>query len=137
MGEVTGSNPVSHILSGSTFKLSEKPVISPDGKRVAGYYWDASALRYVLNVVPSEGGEPERTFTLHGEKYFRSAIRWTPDGKALTYSASQGGVSNIWLQPLAGGPAKQLTNFTSDDMRGFDWTPDNRLILARGIRILS
>jgi TolB protein len=115
-------------------KLSEKPVISPDGKWVAGFDWDASAFRYVLNVIPFDGGEPEKTFPLHGEKYYRSKIRWTPDGKALTYSAGLGGVSNIWLQPLAGGPARQLTNFTSDDIRGFDWTPDNRLILARGPR---
>jgi len=46
----------------------------------------------------------------------------------------RGGVSNIWIQPLAGGPARQLTNFTADRIWDFDWAPDNRLILARGPR---
>lgn len=33
---------------------------------------------------------------------------------------------------IAGGPARQLTRFATDDIWDFDWTPDNRLILARG-----
>lgn len=47
-----------------TGKLSEKPAISPDGKRVAGYYQDVSTSRRILNVVSFDGGEPEKTFAL-------------------------------------------------------------------------
>lgn len=50
----------------------------------------------------------------------------------MTYSLTQDEISNIWLQPLAGGPARQLTNFAADYILDFAWTPDNRLILARG-----
>lgn len=116
-----------------TSKLTENPVVSPDGERVVGFFYDAPVDRYVLNVVPIEGGEPEKTFVRVPGDYDWSRTRWTPDGKALTYSVRQGGVSNIWLQPLTGGPARQLTHFTTDDyIYDFDWTPDNRLILGRG-----
>jgi hypothetical protein len=73
-----------------------------------------------------------KTFVIPPGARSESRIRWTPDGQALTYSLTEGGASNIWIQPLAGGPARQLTNFTSDYINDFDWTPDNRLILARG-----
>jgi len=113
-------------------RLSEHPAISPDGKRVAGLYWDDSNMRDVLNVFPFNGGEPEKAFGMPPARYVSGRISWTPDGQALTYSVTQPGASNIWLQPLAGGPARQLTNFSTDRIWGFDWTPDNRLILARG-----
>ena len=36
-------------------------------------------------------------------------IRWTPDGRAITYIDKQGSVSNICRQPIGGGAAQQLT----------------------------
>jgi hypothetical protein len=41
-------------------------------------------------------------------------------------------VTNVWKQPLDGGPAAQLTSFTSDDVLNFDVARDGRLLLARG-----
>jgi len=113
-----------------TAKLSGMPAFSPDGRRVAGYYRDASTSRVIVNVVPFDGDEREKSFDLPFGNYGR--IRWTPDGQALSYSVRQGRTSNIWIQPLAGGAVRQLTNFTTDQIWDFDWAPDNRLILARG-----
>ena len=110
----------------NSFPTAPQPSkILAKGSFVAGKYQIEELMSY-------DGGEAEKTFPLRGEKYYRSEIRWTPDGQALTYSAIQRGVSNIWIQPLAGGPARQLTRFATDDIWDFDWTPDNRLILARG-----
>jgi serine/threonine protein kinase/Tol biopolymer transport system component len=111
-------------------KLSLLPAISPDGKRIAGYYRETSTSKAVVNVVSFDGGEPEKTFDLPLWNYSR--IRWTPDGQALTYSVTKEAASNVWLQPLAGDPARQLTNFTTDYIWDFNWASDNRLILARG-----
>jgi eukaryotic-like serine/threonine-protein kinase len=112
-------------------KLSGKPAVSPDGKLVAGHYWDAAAGRDTLNVISIDGGEPIKTFPLPPGNYSYIRFRWTPDGQAVTYTG-QGAVTNIWIQPLAGGPARELTKFASDVIWDFDWTPDKRLILARG-----
>ena len=120
-----------------TGQLTGQPAISPDCKLIAGHYWDAATSRNILNVFSVDGGEPMKTLILPQMDYSGLSlfmIRWTPDGKALTYNAEQGSVSNIWLLALAGGPARQLTNFTTDRIRDFCWTPDNRLILARSSR---
>ena len=115
-------------------KLSGRPAVSPDGKRIAGHYYDASTYPPIPSVGSLDGSEPERTFAWPPGDHWRSRIRWTPDGQALTYNLDRGNVSNIWIQPLAGGPARQLTNFTTDHIWDFDWAPGNRLILARGPR---
>jgi len=58
---------------------------------------------------------------------------WTPDGRGLTYVDAPDGVGNIWLQPLAGGPPKRLTDFKSNQIFRFDWSRDRkRLVCSRG-----
>ena len=55
-----------------------------------------------------------------------------PDGKSFAYSILDKGVGNIWLQPLDGSPGHQITNFTGDNIREFQWSPDGKaLAVAR------
>jgi hypothetical protein len=58
-------------------------------------------------------------------------IRWTPDGQAITYVKTQASVSNIWSQPVNGDPPQELTQFTSEQIDGFDWSSDVHLLCAR------
>lgn len=59
---------------------------------------------------------------------------WAPDGRAFIYSrGGVGSVGNVWSQPLDGGKATQLTNFTTETIWGFSLAPDGkRLVLSRG-----
>jgi Tol biopolymer transport system component len=60
-------------------------------------------------------------------------FQWAPDGKAIDYIQTKGGVTNIWQQPLTGSPPRQLTHFTSDEITDFDLSPDGKqLLLSRG-----
>ena len=59
-------------------------------------------------------------------------IRWAPDGQALTYVVTKKRVSNIWAQPVDGGPPKPVTHFTSGLIFGFDWSRTGDLALSRG-----
>jgi len=60
---------------------------------------------------------------------------WSPDGKAVDYPITRGGISDIWRQPLTGGPTKQLTHFTSGQIFSFAWSGDAKTMLAaRGTR---
>jgi Tol biopolymer transport system component len=64
---------------------------------------------------------------------FNSAISFTPDGKAIAYIIHDKGVDNIWEQPLDGSTGRQITNFTSERIIQFQWSPNGKtLAVARG-----
>src|SRR6202035_1246338 len=52
---------------------------------------------------------------------------------ALVYPVREKGVDNLWLQPLDGGPGRQLTNFGSVKIYSYHWSPDGKsLALVQG-----
>ncbi|MFZ0759934.1 MAG: hypothetical protein WAM69_08305, partial [Candidatus Sulfotelmatobacter sp.] len=53
-------------------------------------------------------------------------LQFTPDGKGVAYPIRENGVDNIWIQPLDGTSGRQITNFTSEQIRSFDWSPDGK-----------
>jgi Tol biopolymer transport system component/DNA-binding winged helix-turn-helix (wHTH) protein len=114
---------------------SERPAVSPDGRRVASFRRDASAAGgYSVVVTPFDGGPPELTFAVPQDVVPSPFVRWSPDGQSLTYTANRDGIQNIWTQPLAGGPAKQLTDFKSEGRLRFDWSRDGKqLVLSRHV----
>lgn len=111
-------------------KITAMPAISPDGKQIACTYWEGQLdSPFGIGVIPIEGGPLTKFFKLP-----EGPVRWTADGSGLTYIGNQGGISNIWMQPLAGGSPKQLTHFKSDMIFHFDWSRDGKqLALSRGV----
>jgi serine/threonine protein kinase/Tol biopolymer transport system component len=131
---VDGGNPTQ-----LTDYESRGPTISPDGKWIACIYFPdpANPGKRKIALVPFEGGQPARTIDF--ERSMQpgsrdSGFKWTPDGLALAYLDVRKGVSNIWIQPLDGGPPKQLTHFgESDGVVSFAWSRDGKqLAMARG-----
>jgi serine/threonine protein kinase/Tol biopolymer transport system component len=109
------------------------PAVSPDGNWVA--FFSPSEKRTRLLVIPSTGGEVVKTFNVAPETdylIFSEIVRWTSDGRYLTYIKNQGVTSNIWGQPLDGGAPRQLTNFEAERIFSFAWSADNQLAVARG-----
>ena len=102
--------------------LNRRASISPDAKTVAYTYSDSrvSPPRGIA-LVPLEG-EPKVTLL----DIPADSVRWTGDGRSLLYSSTQGGASNIWERPIAGGAAKQLTHFTSETSSLFDLSKDGK-----------
>jgi len=85
-----------------------------------------------LALIPFEGGQPIKLFDLSATADYEN-LHWSPDGQALLYIDTKGGVSNIWSQPIDGSPAKQVTNFKSDLIFDFDWSHDGKqLAVSRG-----
>ncbi len=113
-----------------TDAYSAVPVVSPDGKFIACRYLDERIKTQKVAIIPADGGSPLKTFDIPVHPWQR--IRWTNDGQGLTYVDIHTGVSNIWKQPINGGPAKQVTNFRADQIFSYDWSNDNQLACERG-----
>lgn len=119
---------------GAPIQLSDKiaavPRVSPDGRFIACFYRAQVETYSKLAVLPFDGGEPVKVFERSPTTFVEAGIRWTPDGRALSFIDNRDGVSNVWLQPLDGSPPKQLTNFTSETIFRFAWSPDGKMIVA-------
>lgn len=119
-----------------TDKRSWLPRISPDGNLIACNYYDETTSQYKIAVIPFEGGPPINIFDAAGEFVRRGQrpIQWTRDGLAVAYIVNRGGVSNLWGQPLDGGPPRQLTDFKDQQIFNFAWSREGKqLALSRGV----
>jgi Tol biopolymer transport system component len=108
--------------------------VSPDGKLIQ-YEWqdpDNMGARPRFNTSSFDGGSLIGSF----ERMIGGSFPvWVPDGKSLDYPVTRGGISDVWRQPIAGGPTKQLTHFTSGLINGIAWSGDGKtLAVSRGTR---
>ncbi|HEV2387023.1 MAG TPA: protein kinase [Candidatus Acidoferrales bacterium] len=53
---------------------------------------------------------------------------FTLDGKAVVYAVRVNGVDNLWVQPLDGSKGRQITNFSSEQIGPFGWSPDGKTL---------
>jgi Tol biopolymer transport system component/DNA-binding winged helix-turn-helix (wHTH) protein len=114
--------------------IANRPAVSPDGKLVTCICKDEKDGRYKAALIPFEGGKPAFIEGMEQPDYL--ILRWSPDGRALTYIATRQGVSNIWSKPIDGGPPRQLTSFTADRIFRFAWTRDGKFLACeRGMVI--
>ena len=112
-------SPSGRLIYYSTFEWQERPVrtrvtrwivvSAADGKQLFALSPDASAT---FGVQPA----------------------WAPDESGLDYVVTRNGISNVWRQPLAGGPPVQITHFSTGKIFSLAWSRDGRwLSLASGI----
>jgi serine/threonine protein kinase len=109
---------------------ARKPVVSPDGKFLACELKDRK-LGWQTSIVDLQTARVFRTLP---DIPYDDWLRWTPDGRALAYIATQNGVSNIAAKVLVDGSEKRLTKFGEETIFSFDMARNGREIaLIRGI----
>jgi Tol biopolymer transport system component len=133
------------IDGGTPAMLSDKEVevealrYSPDGRQVADLEdpsSDVTQLGERLIVRNSQTGQKLKSFDLPAGfdipwNSVGRQLRWTADGRAVTYFLQKGAAVNLWSQSLSGGPPRQITNFP-DAIVAYDWSPDGKqLALTR------
>ena len=125
--ETLPGTPVPHaFVTGNRLSY---PDIAPDGKSVALLIELGEAnLGQMIAVVPLDAGPQPHVRLFDPNPAIADSPRFAPDGKALVYSIIQNGVGNLWLQPVDGSPGRQITNFKSDRIRSFRWSPDGKSI---------
>jgi serine/threonine protein kinase/dipeptidyl aminopeptidase/acylaminoacyl peptidase len=105
--------------------------VARDGKTVVLGTYDFKAQRPTISLVSVDSGQVLRMFEY--DPRHRGQPRFSPDGKGIVYPVREKGVDNLWLQPLDGGPGRQLTNFGSLKIYSYQWSPDGKsLALVRG-----
>jgi Tol biopolymer transport system component/DNA-binding winged helix-turn-helix (wHTH) protein len=108
--------------------------VSPDGSLIACWQADEKTGKVKLAVISIDGGEAIKSFGVSPTAKTWADVRWTSDGRAVTYIDTIGGVGNIWQQPIAGDSPKQLTDFKTDRIFRFAPSPDGkRMVYSRGV----
>lgn len=107
-------------------KQAWRPALSPDGTRLACNYLDQTTGRWLIAVLPVDGGIPISVFNAPGS--WDRVVRWMPDGESIAYPVISGGVTNIVVQPLAGGAPEQMTSSRTGRIFDFAWSSSGQYI---------
>jgi serine/threonine protein kinase len=72
--------------------------------------------------------DPRISAGITASSLYTGGPKFSPDGKALIYDIIDKGAGNLWMQPLDGSPGRQITNFSSEQINGFRWSPDGKTL---------
>jgi serine/threonine protein kinase len=79
----------------------------------------------VVNLVA--GTEP-RTRLLEPDPRIVRVPQFSPDGESIIYIIQENGADNLWLQPLNSAAGHLLTNFASDKIQNYGFSPDGKTL---------
>ncbi|HVF22793.1 MAG TPA: hypothetical protein VM941_06965, partial [Pyrinomonadaceae bacterium] len=117
-------------------RVATMGVVSPDGKLIGYTYPESANVSAPPNriaVMSFDGGPALKTFNIPPSGTVLAIVQWSNDGKSLLYTVTTNNVTNVWSQPLDGGPAKQVTDFKEMLITGFSWSRDGKqLATTRG-----
>jgi serine/threonine protein kinase len=109
-----------------------RPEVSPDGKFFSCHYKEPDKP-WKAAIIPIEGGKPVKILDIPQTAIpseLCPGLLWSPGGRTLTF---RDGMMNLWLLPLDGSAPRQLTNFNSDSIFWYAWSPDGKtLAVTRG-----
>ncbi|HWY53966.1 MAG TPA: protein kinase [Terriglobales bacterium] len=120
--------PVPGSSVAGAFLIGRGMGISPDGK----------TLVYGIEIVNSGDAMGTQKIALLDVATLRSprflepnprmskGMQFTPDGRTVAYPITENGVDNVWIQPIDGGPGRQITHFNSEQILSFHWSPDGK-----------
>ena len=102
--------------------------ISPDGKLLTFLAQKSGQNVQVLKIalVLIDAGPKPSVQLLDPDPRIANGPLFTPNGKAVVYPIRENGVDNLWLQPLDGSRGRQITNFKSDTIQTFHFSPDGK-----------
>lgn len=93
----------------------------------------------MIAIIPFDGGKPARSIEtppdVGGLGDIGPGLSWATDGRGIYCVRTIKGVSNLWILPVEGGPAKQVTDFGDERIYAYAWSRSGaELAVARGDR---
>jgi serine/threonine protein kinase len=124
---LNGGEPVK---AGEKYRMA---AFSPDSQFIACRSSIESGSLDVA-IFSAQGGRPLQHVAIPIQEWQR--VQWLPKGRTLSYIKNENGTSNIWSYDLDTGTSKKLTNFNSDRIYAYAWSPDyKRVVCQRGTNI--
>lgn len=100
--------------------------LSPDGKQIVSF--EVRELDHKLTLRVDNVETHQMAYSDLDQRALPDDLAFAPDGKGVAYVVREKGVDNLWLQPLDGKPAKQLTHFKKDRNFRFVFSPEGTKI---------
>ncbi len=111
--------------------------VSPDGKLLAAIVTQIDPVTeadiHALALIDVAVNTESSIKTFPSQPTITFPVEFTPDGKNVAYRVIDKGTDNIWMQPVDGSKGHPVTDFTTDHIRYFSWSPDGKtLAVVRG-----
>ncbi len=116
--------------------IAGDPQLSPDGSLIAFTVHQCNAETNITSsatwLVESKAGKtqaPRQLTSAEPGKHHDVAPRWSPDGQFLAFLSDRSGSMQLYLLPLQGGEARQVSDL-SQGITEYSWRPDSTALLA-------
>jgi len=133
MQSAPAAHPYMSIDDLLALQLVSDPQISPDGMLIAFTVQrsngETNTTSSAIWLVHSAGGKTGTPWQITGGEHHDFAPRWSPDGRTLAFLSDRGGSTQIYLLPMSGGEAHQLSKL-SQGVTDYSWKPDSTALLA-------
>ncbi len=117
---------------GASTQLSESLLtcgcvnISPDGKYLAFQTQPVTGGPIVIKILDFETLQPVKEISR--DPRAGGEIRYSQDGKTIGYFVRDKGLFALWVSPVDGSPGHRVTEFETDRIDDFHWSPDNKTL---------
>jgi Tol biopolymer transport system component len=106
--------------------LIREPSLSPDGNRVA-YLSNESGAWNIHILSLTDNSTTQVTFLTCD--VWRAA--WSPDGRRIAFTASDGSANRVWSVATAGGAPSVYRRTQADEAAGLSWWPGRQILYER------
>jgi dipeptidyl aminopeptidase/acylaminoacyl peptidase len=130
---ITPGLPYANVEDLLALHIVSDPQITSDGSLIAFTVLESDATANTTSssiwFVSSSGGKTQAPRQITSGEYLDTMPRWSPDGNTLAFLRSRHGITQIYLLPMGGGEARQMSTLTHD-VSEYSWRPDGRALLA-------
>jgi len=97
--------------------------VSPDGNRLA---IALSEGKGTVKIAVFDIGSSSPPRMLDASNFSGQGLQFTPDGKSVACAIRENGVDKVWVAPLDGSAGYPITNFKSEQIWSFRFSPNGK-----------